>query len=56
MQSPDTFKREITALKKLPNVLSCHRRLVLTNDDSAEVEDEYGKIEIMPVWKWLIFN
>lgn len=56
MQSPDTFNREITALKKLPNVLSCHRRLVLTNDESAEVEDEYGKIEIMPVWKWLIFN
>lgn len=53
LQSPDTFNREVTALKRLPNVLSCRRRLVLTNDESAEIEDEYGKIEIMPVWKWL---
>lgn len=52
-QSAETFNREINALKKLPNVLSCRQRLILTNDETNKVEDEYGTIEIMPVWKWL---
>lgn len=55
-QSPDTFDREVNALKKLPNVLPCRRRLVLTNDESGRVQDEHGGIDIMPVWKWLLGN
>lgn len=55
-QLPDTFDREVNALKKLPNVLPCRRRLVLTNDESGRVQDEYGGIDIMPVWKWLLGN
>jgi hypothetical protein len=54
VQSPETFDREVNALKKLPNVLSCRQRLVLTNDEYGKVEDDYGTIEIMPVWKWLL--
>ena len=54
VQSEDTFNREVNALKKLPNVLPCRQRLILTNDESGKVEDEYGTIEIMPVWKWLL--
>ncbi|MBO5181879.1 MAG: ATP-binding protein [Paraprevotella sp.] len=53
-QSPETFDREVNALKKLPNVRSCRQRLVLTNDEYGKVEDDYGTIEIMPVWKWLL--
>lgn len=53
-QTPDTFNREINALKRLPNVLPCRRRLVLTNEESGTVEDEHGIIEIIPVWKWLL--
>ena len=53
-QSPDTFNREVNALKKLPTILPCRRRLILTNDETGQVEDEYGTIEIMPVWKWLL--
>ena len=53
-QSPDTFDREVSALKKLPKVLSCKRRLILTNDESGTVEDVHGIIEIMPVWKWML--
>lgn len=52
-QSLETFNREVNALKKLPNVLPCRRRLVLTNDEYGKMEDEHGTIEIMPVWKWL---
>lgn len=55
-QSSETFDREIKALKKLPNVLSCKRRIVLTNDDSGSVEDDFGTIEIIPVWKWLLLG
>ncbi len=54
VQSQDTFNREVNALKKLPNVLPCRTRLVLTNDESGRVEDEHGVIEITPVWKWLL--
>ena len=53
-QSDDTFDREVSALGKLPNVKPCKRRLVLTNSESGELQDEYGTIEIMPVWKWLL--
>ncbi len=52
--SPDTFDREVSALRKLPNVIPCSRRIVLTNDETGELEDEFGKIEIIPAWKWLI--
>lgn len=54
-QSLETFNREVNALKKLPNVLPCRRRLVLTNDEYGKMEDEHGTIEIMPVWKWLTY-
>ena len=53
-KSDETFEREVGALKKLPKVLPCRRRLVLTNDETDAVEDEFGKIEIMPVWQWLL--
>lgn len=53
-QSPETFDREVKALKQLPNVRSCKRRLILTNDESGKIDDEFGSIEIIPVWKWLL--
>ena len=53
-QSNETFEREVNALKKFPKVHSCKHRLILTNEESGAVEDEFGVIEIMPVWKWLL--
>lgn len=53
-QSAETFEREVKALKRLPNVLPCKRRIVLTNDESGTVEDDFGTIEIIPVWKWIL--
>lgn len=26
----------------------------ITNDESDTIEDEYGTIEILPIWKWLL--
>ena len=30
------------------------RRIILTYDEQQIIEDEYGKIEVIPCWKWLI--
>ena len=50
----DTWEREVGALQKLPKALACKRRIILTYDDEQQViEDEYGKIEVIPCWKWL---
>ena len=41
-------------MKRLPNVLPCNRRLILTYDESDTISDEFGVIEVMPLWKWLL--
>jgi len=53
-QSPDTYTREVDALRKLPKAVPCSKRLILTNDESATIEDDYGVIQVMPAWKWLL--
>ncbi len=50
----DTWNREVEALHKLPKVLSCKRRLILTYDEAQTIEDEYGTIDVIPCWKWLL--
>lgn len=54
LQDTDTRKREITALSKLPKVLECERRTIFTFDEEQTIEDEFGSIEIIPTWKWLL--
>ncbi|EFI71997.1 MULTISPECIES: hypothetical protein [Segatella] len=53
-RSDTTEKREVEALQKLPKVLSCKRRVIITYDEEKVIEDEYGVIEVIPCWKWLI--
>ena len=53
-ESDMTEKREVEALKKLPKALACKRRLIITYDEEKTIEDEYGVIEVIPCWKWLI--
>ena len=50
----DTREREVGALQKLPKVLPCKRRIILTYDEQQIIEDEYGKIEVIPCWKWIL--
>ena len=49
-----TYDREVDALKKIPNVLECDRRVILTYDEFDTITDEYGTIEVMPLWKWIL--
>ena len=54
--SDSTYDREVDALKKIPNVLDCNRRVILTYDEFDTVTDEFGTIEVMPLWKWILDN
>ena len=55
IESTDTTEgREVEALQKLPKALSCKRRIIITYDEEKTIEDEYGMIEVIPCWKWLI--
>ena len=53
LHDEETRKRETEALQKLPNRLSCKRRLILTYDEEETINDKHGTIEVVPVWKWL---
>ena len=53
-QSTETFTREVDALKKLPKVLPCEQRLILTYTEEDTIVDDYGIIQIQPLWKWLL--
>lgn len=54
LHDEDTRKREIEALQKLPKRVPCQRRIILTYDEEEAVADQWGTIEIIPVWKWLL--
>lgn len=47
-----TLKREKEGLKKIAKVLPCWRRTIITYDTTNTLEDEYGKIDVIPCWKW----
>ena len=51
-----TLDREVSALSVLPKVHPCSRRIVITYDQERIIEDEYGTIEVVPCWKWMLDN
>ncbi len=53
-KSQETFDREVDALKKLPKVLPCEQRIILTYEEEATIVDNFGTIEVIPIWKWLL--
>ena len=53
-QAGSTFDREVDALKRLPKVLPCDSRLILTYDEADTITDEFGDIEVVPLWRWLL--
>lgn len=50
----ETYARELEALKRLPKVLECERRVVVTYEEEDTLTDEYGDIEIIPLFRWLL--
>ena len=53
-KSQETFDREVDALKKLPKVLPCEQRIILTYEEATTIVDNFGTIEVIPIWKWLL--
>ena len=54
LHDEDTLDRERGALSKLPKRLPCRRRVLLTFDEETSFTDEYGTIEVIPCWKWML--
>ena len=54
MVDADTFKRETDGLIKLSSVQSVKRMMVVTKDEEDVVERDGHRIEIAPLWKWLL--
>lgn len=55
--SDDTTRtREVDALAKFPNKYPCRRRIILTYEEEETITDNYGKIEVIPCWKWLLYT
>ena len=48
------YEREISALQKLPAVLSCRKRLIITYDEEQTIKDDLGEIQVLPYWKWCL--
>lgn len=54
LRDEETLKREVGALMKLPKHLECCRRMILTFDEETTFTDQYGTIEVIPCWKWML--
>ncbi|MDR1895455.1 MAG: ATP-binding protein [Prevotellaceae bacterium] len=52
--SDGTFEREVKALLKITKVLACNRLLIITLTSEQEIETNGRKIDVIPVWKWLL--
>jgi len=52
--SAGTFDREVKALLKITEVLECRHLLIITRDTERILEISGKKIEVIPVWKWLL--
>lgn len=54
----DTKQREIRALLKASSELKCKNLIIITEDyqeiEEAEWFGNKGKIEYIPIWKWLL--
>ena len=50
----ETFKRETDALIKLSSVQHINRMVVVTKEEENVVEKDGFRIEIIPLWKWLL--
>lgn len=53
-KSEETWQRESTALIKLSKQIECHRLIILSYEEEMTVDVSGKKIEVIPVWKWLI--
>lgn len=56
LKDEETRNREVGALSKLPKRLPCRRRLLVTLDESGAITDDFGTIEVIPFWQWILLD
>ncbi len=49
-----TVDREVKSLLKISEVLECRHLLIITRDTERMLEIKGTRIEVIPVWKWLL--
>ena len=54
VSEPQTFEREISALVSLNGYKKFERNILITLDEETSIERETCKIEVLPIWKWLL--
>ncbi|MFI3287439.1 MAG: ATP-binding protein [Rikenellaceae bacterium] len=52
----DTYQREVRALIKLQKVLPSKRMIIITKEEERTIEIEDKTIEVIPIYKWLLFD
>ena len=54
--SPSTLQRELVAFQKMQKELPVKHRTIVTLNEEKTIETEFGSVEVIPVWKWLLKN
>lgn len=54
IDSPETYARETTALRKASEDLKCEKLRILTFNEQKRIEIGGKTIEVMPAWKWML--
>ena len=54
MADPQTRKREITALSEAMAELKLPSGTIVTRGEEEEIDDESGKIDVVPAWRFLL--
>lgn len=49
-----TLKREVNALIKISNRFNVNNLLIITRDEQRTIDVKGRKIEVIPVWQWLL--
>ena len=54
LDNPETYKREIKALTEAMKEFKLKAALILTYDEEKTIETAEGKIQVLPLWQWML--
>jgi predicted AAA+ superfamily ATPase len=55
LSDPDTRKREVNALLQISKHWGITKYLIITKDEEETIIEDRVQIEVIPIWKWLLF-
>jgi len=54
LANPQTRKREITALSEAMTELQLPKGIIVTRSEEEQIDAEFGKIKVLPAWRFLL--